>query len=113
MTTIRFKLPKINQVEFITECLPEDTPVKGNACAIDDETDRATEQMIYDQLDNGNEWAWCLIKVTAKYKGIEGTDYLGGCSYKSKNDFEKDSYYKDMKQAAFTDLVNNLNKLRD
>jgi hypothetical protein len=114
MTTIRFKLPKISQVEFTIECLPEEIPVKGNCSAIDEETDRETEEHINNQLNSGNEWAWCCVKVTAKYKGIEGADYLGGCSYESEKDFtEQDGYYKDMKQAAFNDLINNLNDLRD
>jgi hypothetical protein len=113
MTTIRFKLPKITQVEFTIECMPEDLQVKGNCSAIDDETDRETEQYIYDELNSGNEWAWCCVKVTAHYKGQEGTAYLGGCSYKSMTDFKKDGYYEDMKQSAFDDLILSLERLRD
>ncbi len=114
MTTIRFKLPKINQVEFTIECLPEDAQVKGNCSAIDDETDRETEQYIYNELNNGNEWAWCTVKVGCSYKGQEGTAYLGQCSYKDRKDFKDNSgYYEDMKQESFDDLINSLNRLRD
>lgn len=114
MTTIRFKLPTIEQVTFTIECLPEDIPVRGYASAIDEETDRKTEKRIYKQLENGNEWAWCTVKVTATYKGITGTDYLGCCSYKSQKDFEKNSgYYSDMKNVAFNNLIEALQKLRD
>jgi hypothetical protein len=113
MKTIQFKLPKIKDVEFEIECMPEDMPVKGNCSAIDEDTDREPENMIYEQLDSGNEWAWCCVKVTASYKGVTGTDYLGGCSYKSENDFKKDGYYKDMKQQAFNDLISQLEDLND
>lgn len=113
MTTIRFKLPTINQVEFTLSCEPEHIPIEGNCSAIDEETDKANEQMIREQLENGNEWAWCSVKVTARYKGVEGVDYLGGCSYKSKEDFMKDGYYLDMKKVAFADLIESLNSLRD
>lgn len=111
--TIEFKLPTIDQVDFEIECMPEDMPVKGNCSAIDEDTDRETENMIYEQLSNGNKWAWCMVKVTAKYKGIEGTDNLGGCSYKSEADFKKDGYYEDMKNQAFADLISQLQELND
>jgi hypothetical protein len=114
MTTIRFKLPKIHQVEFTIECMPEDLQVKGNASAIDDETDREIEQYIYDELNNGNEWAWCCITISAHYKGQIGSASLGGCSYKNKTDFKENSgYYEDMKQSAFDDLISSLERLRD
>ena len=114
MTTIRFKLPKINQVTFELECMPEDDQVRGNASAIDDETDKENEDSIIEQLENGNEWAWCCVKVTASYKGQEGTDYLGHCSYSSQKDFiENSGYYEDMKNQAFADLIATLNNLRD
>ncbi len=114
MTTIRFKLPTINKVDFTIECLPEDMQIEGNASAIDEDTDNEIAQHIHDELNNGNEWAWCTVKVTATYKGHEGTDYLGGCSYKSENDFkEVGGYYEDMKIAAFNDLIASLEALRD
>lgn len=113
MTTVKFKLPKIEDVEFSIECLPEGLQIEGNASAIDEETDKEIADNIYEQLDNGNMWAWCCVKVTASYKGIEGTDYLGGCSYKSEKDFKSDGYYSDMKQQAFDDLISQLKNLND
>jgi len=114
MTTIRFKLPKIEQVLFTIECEPEQMEIKGNCSAIDDETDSQTEQYIYDQLNNGNYWAWCCVTVRASYKHIEGTASLGGCSYASRKDFKDNSgYYEDMKQSAFNDLISKLQSLRD
>ncbi len=113
MTTVKFKLPKISQVEFTLECQPEDMQIKGNASAIDEDTDNEVEQYIIDELNSGNEWAWCCVKVTASYKGREGTDYLGGCSYKSEEDFKKDGYWEDMKKQAFDDLISSLQSLND
>lgn len=95
-----------SQSDIIVECLPEDLQIKGNASAIDDETDAQVEREILEQLDSGNEWAWCCIKVTLKWKGFEGTDYLGACSYKSKKDFiEANDYFPDMVSRAFDELV--------
>ncbi len=113
MTTIRFKLPTIKQVEFTLECMPEDLQIHGNASAIDEDTDNEIEQMIIDQLNDGNEWAWCCVKMTASWKGIEGTDYLGGCSYKSEEDFKKYGYYEDMKLQAYNDLIEQLKNLKN
>lgn len=112
MTTIRIKLPKIEQVEFEIKCLPEDIQVKGNCSAIDEETDTTTEQMIYDQLNNGNQWAWCTVKVTANWKGLEGSDYLGCCSYESEEDFKSGGYFQDMKEQAFNDLISKITSLK-
>ncbi len=95
--------------EIIVECLPEDLQIEGNASAIDPVTDAEIVKNIYDQLESGNEWAWCCIKVTLKWKGFEGTDYLGACSYKSKKDFiESNDYFPDMVSRAFDELVSNI-----
>lgn len=91
--------------EYSIECLPEDMPFVGNCMASgDDEVDAEAEQWIRDQLDAGNEWAWCCVKVTATFKGLEATDYLGGCSYKGEADFKSGGYYDDMIAAVTADL---------
>ncbi len=114
MKTITFKLPTITQVEFEVIAHNEDTPVKGNASAIDDETDNETDDYINEELENGNIWAWCTIEVKARYKGYSASDYLGCCSYKSKEDFmTEDGYYPDMKQLAYDNLIEELQDLND
>jgi hypothetical protein len=115
MKQVCFELPTIEQVEFTIQCMPEDIPIKGNAIVSgDDEYDKEVENDLIEQLENGNEWAWCAIKVTACYKGQEGTDYLGGCSYKSKKDFiESNDYYQDMRQQAYDELIAQLESLQD
>jgi hypothetical protein len=112
---ICYKLPNRDDVEYIIECLEEHATVRGNAMASgNDAEDKEVEDSIIEDLENGNEWAWCTVKVTAKYKDIEGTDYLGGNSYKSEEDFITNSgYYEDMKEQAYTDLLTELRNLAD
>ncbi len=80
------------EITYRLECLSEDIPFRGNAMASgDDELDREAEQWIEDQLNRGNEWAWCCARVTAtiEFQGhtFEGETYLGCCSYESEADF--------------------------
>jgi hypothetical protein len=98
-------------VEFEIECLPEETAILGNASAIDPETDAETEQWIYDQLAKGNDWAWCCVRVTARWRDYSGVDYLGACSYLGREDFERDVYCADVKDRALDDLNEQLAKL--
>lgn len=78
-------------------CEPELMPFKGNCSAVDAETDAATEQWIRDQLEKGNEWAWCMVTVRVSFCGLEEDEHLGGCSYESGAKFrEPGGYYDDM-----------------
>jgi hypothetical protein len=97
----------MDEVHFDIRCEPEDVPIEGNCSAIDPKTDRKQERWIQRQLDRGNEWAWCMVIVTARWRHYVATDVLGCCSYKSREDFLKDAYCSDMKQRA----VENLNEL--
>ncbi len=113
MTTIRFKLPKIEQVEFTIEPLEEHIHPEEQFDSGDAEKDAKLVADICEKSEN-NIWAWCCVKVTANYKGITGTDYLGCCSYDSEKEFkEKSGYYEDMKNAAFDCLIENLKLLKD
>lgn len=94
-----------SEVEFTIECLPEEEPILGNASAIDDDTDREIAEKILEDLESGNEWAWCLVKVTAHWEGYEGFASLGCCSYESEASFkEPGGYYDDMKAEALDRL---------
>lgn len=98
-------------VEYRIECLPEHVEIRGNVLASGDaEEDKRAEDAVIKQLNSGNEWAWCCVKVTAYIEGlpIEGTDYLGCCSYRSQHDFEQDGYFEDMKNRALEDLKTNI-----
>lgn len=111
--TITITLPTIDEVEFSIECEDEDIPVRGNAISSgDDKHDRECEDEIIADYESGNYWAWCCVHVTAKWKSLEGDDYLGCCSYKSEEDFIRTSgYYDDMKQAAYNELIEKLTSL--
>ena len=90
-------------------CEPEDTPVRGNAMVSgDDEHDRAVEnRIIYDLEVNQNPWAWCTVKVTAEWRGVEASAYLGCCSYKSREDFieHNGGYIDELKGEALEELA--------
>ena len=112
MTTIRIKLPTIKQVEFELSAEYEDTQIRGSFDSGDAELDEQTALDIEEKLE-WNIWAWCVVKVECKYKGLTGTDYLGGCSYEDEKDFiENSGYYEDMKQQAFDDLIQQIKNLK-
>jgi hypothetical protein len=102
-----------SQVTFEITCEPEHIPYEGNCSAIDETTDRETEDWIARQLESGNEWAWCCVKVVARWKSFEGVDYLGGCSYLSEANFiECNDYFSSMKDEALADLNRTIAALR-
>ena len=104
--TIKFKE---SEIEYRIECLPEEMPVRGNLTDSGDaELDKRDEDAVIAEIENGNDWAWCTIRVVATYKGLEGNDYLGGCTYSNENDFIAGGYFDDMKDQARSDLLSKL-----
>jgi hypothetical protein len=101
-------------VEFTIEAEPEDIPVRGNAMMSgDDDFDRKVEDEIIADLEDGNEWAWCSVKVAAKWKRWEGRAYLGCCSYKNEKDFcQPGGYFEQMKEEALEDLNRQIADIR-
>ncbi len=100
------------EIEFTLRCEPEQMPYKGNCSAVDEDSDRETEQWIADQLASGNEWAWCWVLVEAKIE-LDGEEFvgsasLGGCSYESEAGFREDQYYQDLKIEARDALISTL-----
>ena len=62
------------------------------------EFDKGIARQIRKEMDKGNVWAWCSVKVSvsAHLPADDETtadDYLGGCSYKDRNDFIVNSGY--------------------
>lgn len=105
MSTTNINIPE-DEVTYTLTCEPEIMEIEGNVLASDDdEADAEAEAFVRAELESGNEWAWCSVKVTASWNGFEGDAYLGGCSYKSEDDFKTPGgYYDDMKQEALYDL---------
>jgi hypothetical protein len=107
-------LTEHDDVCFTVEAMPEDVPIEGNASAINDETDAATEAWIRKQLDAGNVWAWATITVRARWNGFEGQDVLGCCSYESEKAFrEPGGYFDDMCRTALAALNDELAHIDD
>lgn len=112
-------IPELNkdkvEVNYTIEVLPEDTEIEGNASAIDEDTDAKIIKEIREQLESGNEWAWCTVKVTAHIDDLPltGVAYLGCCSYRSQEDFENDAYYKAMRDDAKADLLSSIKRVVD
>ena len=78
-------------IKYHVECLPETAPIKGNIlCSGADEQDAQAEQQVRERLQH-TPWAWCMVPVTAKWCGLAGHDWLGGCEYKSEEDFMSDA----------------------
>lgn len=51
-------------------------------------------------------WGWCVVKVTVKANGKEGTAFLGNCSYQNAEDFVKRSgYFRQMAEDALLEAV--------
>lgn len=115
MTTIRIKLPKIEEVNFALTVEEETMEVRGNALASgDDKLDKEYEDEIIRRLKNGDIWAWASVCVAAHWKGISGIDWLGNCSYKDEEDFKQSGgYYESMKQQSYDDLIAKLMALRN
>lgn len=101
-----------DQVTYSIIVHSEEIPIRGNASAIDEKTDLEVEQSIIEQLESGNEWAWCSVEVVAEFNELKASDYLGACSYKSEDDFKSGGYYEDMKERAFEQLVDDIQKLQ-
>lgn len=56
-----------------------------------------------------NQWAWCCIRLTVEYRGVKADNYLGACSYESKEDFIKSNdYYPQMLKDALSELATDL-----
>ncbi len=89
------------------DALPEECVFRGNCSAIDDETDRETEEAIAARLDAGDEWAWCIarVRVTDMLTGEIAEEFLGGCSYADAHDFRVSGYFDDMVQNCMEALT--------
>ena len=101
-----------NDVAIQIEAIPEEIPVRGNACYTgDDQFDCQVEQEILDRLDQDDVWAWATVAVTVSWNGQEATEYLGCCCYDDEEAFQRCGYYPDMVDAALSQLNQDLQSL--
>lgn len=70
--------------------------------------DAESVKWVCKEIDKGNQYAWFCAKVTATLGSFSASTYLGCCSYKSKEDWENDPYYNDMKEQARTELFQEI-----
>ena len=114
MTTIRIKIPTIEQVEFSLKVEEEEIPVRGNAIDTGNrEEDRKYEKKILDRLDAGDVWAWCSVLITCEWRGLKGYASLGCCCYTNEADFKNNSlHYEEMRQEAYADLLKKIEALK-
>lgn len=100
--TIRATLPVPSDLIVTLDTRPEDMPVEGNASAWGDGTDEPYWAEIRDRLDAGDEWAWCIVKVTVTDGTVSGHDYLGGCCYRDAADFmQEGGHFRQMVEEAY------------
>lgn len=100
-------IPKYVTVRL--ECFPEELDIDGNASAWGEPEDSEYAESIRTQLDNGNPWAWCMVCVTVSNGLTDGTAFLGGCSYASRDDFIRaDGDFPDMVREALDAYQTNL-----
>ena len=77
---------RMDEVEVTVEILPEDVDYRGSMASGDDAVDHEVEEWIAKELRAGNQAAWCILKVTASWRGWKGVDCLGCCSYSCEED---------------------------
>ena len=101
------KLSKLGQkltdagIKIVFDALHEDSRI-SDCFEEQEDIDSITEQ-----YENGNEAAWFLASVKLEFDGIESdTEYLGGCSYASFDEFTGDynGYFDDMLFTCYKSL---------
>lgn len=97
------------RVRYTVEHSPEDDSPEEHFASGDADFDKENVDWINSELANGNTWAWCHVTVKAHWRGMVGKDTLGGCSYKSEDDFcSPGGYFDDLKDEALRDLAEQL-----
>ena len=91
-------------VDFAVVATPSAVALEGSFASGDAEQDAEQIASIQQQLEDGQEWAWCDVEVRATIGELTARTYLGACSYGSEQDFMVDGYYADLCDEAFAEL---------
>ena len=111
--------PDDPRIKIVLDVEGEDIPVRGNAMVSgDDGLDRQVEDEILQRVEQGDEWAWCHVKVTIYASCVRmvecgmaitvdtwANDNLGCCSYMDEDEFKAGGYYEDMVKTCI-DAIN-------
>jgi hypothetical protein len=100
--------PSVKGFMVVFEAVEEDLEL--------DFDDEETERNVMNDFNSGNYAAWFCAKVTVILDGtdLEATDYLGGCSYKSFEEFiDTKDYFGDMIDTATNELVSTMREAKE
>jgi hypothetical protein len=102
--------PSVKGLMVVFEAVEEDLDFQDHFSEEED------VKWIENQLNYGNMSAWFCAKLTVKLDGtdLEATDYLGGCSYKSFEEFtDTKDYFGDMIDTATNELVSTMREAKE
>lgn len=65
---------------------------------------------VRDELEIGNQWAWCVVEVRAEcpYTGLAESTFQGQSSYGDEDDFLDSPFYEEMCDEVYEMLVDRL-----
>ena len=101
-----------SDVTILVDAVPDDIPVRGNACVSgDDEFDHQVEDEILQRLERDDVWAWACVSVTVCWESQEATEYLGCCCYQDEEQFQRSGYMADMIDTALDSINTRCSEL--
>jgi len=109
----RMRIRPLTEDEVTFEIVAEEEYVPPEGCfdSGDDEQDSEICRQIREDSEH-NEWAWCCVRVTARWRDMKADEYLGCCSYESKADFcQREGYFDQMKADSLESLNRELERL--
>lgn len=86
-------------LKFKIEMEPEQASPIGYFAYDTAEENRAAEKHVLQQVQSGNDWAWCSVRVYVEFSDGQRihSNWLGCCSYENEKDFRENSgYFRDM-----------------
>ena len=76
----------------------------------EDHLDESLVDEIRKQMEY-SEWAWCIVTVTATWKGLRSQAHLGGCSYENEEAFRVCDHFEDMKEEAIAEVASQAERV--